>query len=52
MRILFIGDIVGRSGRNALLDKLPKFIAEWKLDLAVASKSLAKACDVVGTNHR
>jgi 2',3'-cyclic-nucleotide 2'-phosphodiesterase len=37
MRILFIGDIVGRSGRNALLDKLPKFIAEWKLDLAVVN---------------
>jgi metallophosphoesterase (TIGR00282 family) len=37
MRILFIGDIVGRSGRNALLDKLPKLIAEWKLDLAVVN---------------
>jgi hypothetical protein len=37
MRILFIGDIVGRSGRNALLDKLPKLVAEWKLDLAVVN---------------
>jgi hypothetical protein len=37
MRILFIGDIVGRSGRNALLDKLPKLIADWKLDLAVVN---------------
>ena len=37
MRILFIGDIVGRSGRNILLDRLPKLIAEWKLDLAIVN---------------
>src|SRR5262245_50776672 len=35
MRILFIGDVVGRSGRNAVLDRLPKLIAEWKLDFVV-----------------
>ncbi len=32
MRILFIGDIVGRSGRLALLNRLPGLIAEWRLD--------------------
>ena len=32
MRILFIGDIVGRSGRAAVLERLPKLIAEWQLD--------------------
>jgi len=37
MRILFIGDIVGRSGRNALLDRLPRLVAEWKVDLAVVN---------------
>src|SRR5438128_6488643 len=37
MRILFIGDIVGRSGRAVLLDRLPKLIAEWKLDLVVVN---------------
>ncbi|MBX9840932.1 MAG: TIGR00282 family metallophosphoesterase [Xanthobacteraceae bacterium] len=37
MRILFIGDIVGRSGRAILLDRLPKLIAEWKLDLAIVN---------------
>src|SRR6201986_1481116 len=36
MRILFIGDIVGR-GRNILLDRLPKLIAEWELDLVVVN---------------
>jgi metallophosphoesterase (TIGR00282 family) len=37
MRILFIGDIVGRSGRHILLDRLPKLIAEWTLDLVVVN---------------
>ncbi len=37
MRILFIGDIVGRSGRNILLDRMPKLIAEWQLELVVVN---------------
>src|SRR6188474_1615722 len=37
MRILFIGDIVGRSGRHILLDWMPKLIAEWTLDLVVVN---------------
>jgi hypothetical protein len=37
MRILFIGDIVGRAGRNILLDRMPKLIAQWKLDLVVVN---------------
>ena len=32
MRILFIGDVVGRSGRNAVLERLPGLIRDWKLD--------------------
>ena len=35
MRILFIGDIVGRSGRAIVLDKLPGLVKDWKLDLVV-----------------
>src|SRR5581483_5089761 len=37
MRILFIGDIVGRSGRIAITDHVPKLIRDWKLDLVVAN---------------
>jgi metallophosphoesterase (TIGR00282 family) len=37
MRILFIGDIVGRSGRNILLNQMPKLIADWSLDLVVVN---------------
>lgn len=35
MRILFIGDIVGRSGRAVVLERLPGLVSEWKLDLVV-----------------
>jgi hypothetical protein len=35
MRILFIGDIVGRSGRTSVTARLPGLIADWKLDLVV-----------------
>jgi metallophosphoesterase (TIGR00282 family) len=37
MRILFIGDVVGRSGRAIVLERLPGLIAQWKLDLVVAN---------------
>ena len=32
MRLLFLGDIVGRSGREAVTAKLPRLIRDWKLD--------------------
>jgi len=35
MRILFIGDIVGRSGRHIVLERLPRLVADWTLDLVV-----------------
>ncbi len=35
MRILFIGDVVGKSGRNAVTDRLPRLVSDWKLDLVV-----------------
>src|SRR6202171_4965581 len=35
MRILFIGAVVGRSGRPILLERLPGLVTDWKLDLVV-----------------
>jgi hypothetical protein len=32
MRILFIGDIVGRSGRHVVLERMPALVRDWKLD--------------------
>lgn len=37
MNILFLGDIVGRSGRDAAVKHLPKLKKEWALDVIVVS---------------
>ena len=37
MRILFIGDILGRSGRAVVLERLPGLIRDWKLDFVVVN---------------
>jgi metallophosphoesterase (TIGR00282 family) len=37
MRILFVGDVVGRTGRNAVTARLPGLVADWKLDLVVVN---------------
>lgn len=37
MRILFIGDVVGRSGRAVVLDKLPELVRDWRLDFVVVN---------------
>jgi len=35
LRILFIGDVVGRSGRAIVHDRLPGLVRNWKLDFVV-----------------
>ncbi len=37
MRILFVGDVVGRSGRTAVYERLPGLVRDWKLDLVVVN---------------
>ena len=37
MRILFIGDVVGRSGRTVVYERLPALVRDWKLDLVVVN---------------
>ena len=37
MRILFVGDVVGRCGRTAVTEHLPGLIRDWKLDLVVVN---------------
>jgi metallophosphoesterase (TIGR00282 family) len=37
MRILFVGDIVGRSGRSILLGRLPELARTWKLDFVAVN---------------
>jgi metallophosphoesterase (TIGR00282 family) len=35
MRLLFLGDIVGRAGRAAVIERLPGLRSRWKLDCVV-----------------
>ncbi|KIZ42325.1 MULTISPECIES: TIGR00282 family metallophosphoesterase [Rhodopseudomonas] len=37
MRILFIGDVVGKTGRNAIAAHLPGAIRDWKLDCVIVN---------------
>ena len=37
MRLLFLGDVVGRAGRAAIRDRLPALRADWKLDFVVVN---------------
>ncbi|MCP4384955.1 MAG: YmdB family metallophosphoesterase [Hyphomicrobiales bacterium] len=37
MRLLFLGDIVGRTGRTALIERLPTLIEERRLDFVVVN---------------
>jgi metallophosphoesterase (TIGR00282 family) len=37
LRILFVGDVVGRAGRTAVAEHLPGMIRDWALDLVVVN---------------
>ena len=37
MRVLFVGDVVGRVGRRAVLHYLPRLVGEWKLDFVIVN---------------
>ncbi|HMQ58708.1 MAG TPA: YmdB family metallophosphoesterase [Rhizobiaceae bacterium] len=37
MRILFLGDMVGRSGRQAVRERLPGLISDFRIDFAIVN---------------
>jgi metallophosphoesterase (TIGR00282 family) len=37
MRILFVGDVVGRTGRKVVVEQLPRLVADWKLDCVIVN---------------
>lgn len=37
MRLLFLGDMVGRTGRQAVFDRLPGLISDFKLDFVIVN---------------
>ena len=40
MRILFVGDVVGRTGRTAVSEYLPGMIRDWALDLVLTEREV------------
>ena len=37
LRLLFLGDVVGRSGREAVISRLPALRKAWRLDFVVVN---------------
>lgn len=37
MKLLFLGDVMGRAGRQVVADRLPALKADWKLDFVVVN---------------
>jgi metallophosphoesterase (TIGR00282 family) len=37
MRLLFLGDVVGRTGRAAVAERLPRLRTDWRLDFVVVN---------------
>jgi len=43
MRLLFLGDVMGRAGRAAVIDRLPALRRDWKLDFIVVNAENASS---------
>ena len=37
MNFLFLGDIIGRAGRNAVIQKLPEIIKKYNINFVIAN---------------
>ena len=51
MRILFLGDVMGRSGRAALAERLPGLREAWKLDFVVVNGENATSGAGLSPDH-
>ena len=51
MRLLFLGDVMGRAGRRAIEDKLPGLRQDWKLDFVVVNGENATSGMGLSADH-
>ncbi len=51
MRILFLGDVMGRTGRQAVADRLPRLRADWRLDFVVVNAENATGGAGLSPDH-
>jgi metallophosphoesterase (TIGR00282 family) len=53
MRMLFLGDVMGRSGRSALAEVLPRLRADWGLDFVVVNaENASQGAGLTGDHAR
>lgn len=51
MRILFLGDVMGRAGRQAVCETLPRLRADWRLDFVVVNGENATSGAGLSADH-
>ena len=51
MRILFLGDVMGRAGRSAVAERLPGLRADWGLDFVVVNGENATSGAGLSADH-
>ncbi|MBF9032404.1 metallophosphoesterase [Rhodobacterales bacterium HKCCE3408] len=51
MRLLFLGDVMGRAGRAAIAERLPGLRADWQLDFVVVNGENATAGNGLSEPH-
>ncbi len=51
MKLLFLGDVMGRAGRAAIVDRLPGLRAEWGLDFVVVNGENATGGVGISPDH-
>ena len=51
MRLLFLGDVMGRAGRAAIAERLPRLRADWRLDFVVVNGENATSGAGLSAGH-
>ncbi|PRX38407.1 hypothetical protein SAMN05216257_10363 [Meinhardsimonia xiamenensis] len=51
MRLLYLGDVVGRAGRRAVIERLPALRKEWRLDFVVVNGENATSGAGLNPDH-
>ncbi len=51
MRLLFLGDVMGRSGRTAIIERLPGLREAWRLDFVVVNGENATSGAGLSATH-
>jgi metallophosphoesterase (TIGR00282 family) len=53
MRLLFLGDVMGKSGRTGITERLPKLRADWGLDFVVVNgENASQGAGLTGEHAR